>query len=148
MFPENIVLFSWLNTLAMIGWALLIFAPKRWKWLLATTGIVIPCILGLIYAALMLVNFSSVEGGGYASLSQVQALMDNESVLVAGWAHYLCFDLFIGTLIARESDKIGIVRIVQIPILIVTYLFGPMGLVLFFICYGCNYALNRKVSGQ
>jgi hypothetical protein len=148
MFPENAVLFSWLNTLAMIGWALLMFAPKRWKWLLATTGIVIPCTLGLIYGALMLVNFTSVEGGGYASLAQVQALMDNESVLVAGWAHYLCFDLFIGTWIARESDKIGVVRIVQIPILLATYLFGPVGLVLFFITSAGYSTFNAKVSGQ
>ena len=145
MFPENAVLFSWLNLLAMLGWVLLMIAPKRWNWLLVTTGILIPSIFGLVYGALMLLNFTSVEGGGYGSLSEVQALMGNESVLVAGWAHYLCFDLLIGTLIARESDKIGLIRLVQVPILIATFLFGPMGLVLFFGCYGCNHFLSRKV---
>lgn len=134
MLPQNPELFSWLNTLAMVGWALLILAPKRWRWVLITTGIAIPTIIGLVYGGLMFTHFASVEGGGYGSLAQVQALMDNESVLVAGWAHYLCFDLVIGTLIAFEGDKRGIHRLIQIPMLLATFMFGPVGLLLFFIC--------------
>ena len=133
MLPQNPELFSWLNSLAMLGWALLILSPKRWQWLVITTGIVIPSIIGLVYGGLMLSHFTSVDGGGYGSLAQVQALMANESLVVAGWSHYLCFDLVIGTLIALEGDKRNIHRLIQIPMLLATFMFGPVGLLLFFI---------------
>ena len=136
MLPQNPELFSWLNSLAMLGWALLIISPRRWHWLVITTGIVIPSIVGLVYGGLMFTHFTSVEGGGYGSLAQVQALMANESLVVAGWSHYLCFDLVIGTLIAIEGDKRGLHRVIQIPILLMTFMFGPVGLLLFFICIG------------
>jgi hypothetical protein len=136
-------LFTWINQLAMVGWLLLIFSPKRWKWVLVTTGILIPSALGIVYGALMLVNFTAVEGGGYGSLEQVSALMKSQPVLVAGWAHYLCFDLVVGTLIAKYADELGIARLIQIPMLLATFMFGPVGLVLFFVCCGANRALKR-----
>lgn len=144
MLTDNALLFSWMNNLALIGWALLILTPKRWTWLMVSTGIVIPTILGIAYGALMLMNFADVEGGGYSSLQQVKALMSDESVLVAGWAHYLCFDLLVGTFIAKESDKRGIVRLIQIPILLATFMFGPVGFVLFLITCGTGYLLQSR----
>ena len=135
MTNDYVTYFSWFNQLAMLGWALLLFSPKRWNWLIITTGIVIPIILGIAYAGLMLAHMSNVTDGGYNSLSQVKALLSNDAVLLAGWAHYLCFDLIVATLIARESDKAGIVRLVQIPILLGTFLYGPAGMVLFVLTY-------------
>ena len=134
MLPQNPELFSWLNSIAMLGWALLIVSPRRWHWLVITTGIVIPSIVGLVYGGLMFTHFTSVEGGGYGSLAQVQAFMSKEYLVVAGWSHFLCFDLVIGTLIAIEGDKKGTSGN-QIPIL-ATFMFGPVGLLLFFICIG------------
>ena len=144
MLPENPELFSWLNTLAMLGWALLILAPKRWQWVLVTTGLGIPTIIGLIYGGLMLAHFASTEGAGYGSLMQVKALMANESLLVAGWAHFLCFDLVIGTLIAYEGDKRKIHRIIQIPMLLATFMFGPVGLLLLFFYIALNSSFELK----
>ena len=135
MLADYSTLFSWFNMLAMVGWLLLIFSPKRWNGLLIFTGIIIPSVLGVFYGSLMLTHMSSIEGGGYASLSQVKALMNYDPVLLAGWAHYLSFDLIVGTLIAREADKAGIVRIVQIPILLSTFMYGPVGLVLFLLTW-------------
>jgi hypothetical protein len=132
----------------MAGWLLLIIVPKRWQWVFITTGVIIPSIIGCVYGVLMLANFTSVEGGGYATISQVSALFSSEPVLVAGWSHYLCFDLVIGTLIAQQSDKVGIVRLIQIPMLLATFMFGPLGLLLFFVCYGANHLtlLKRRPS--
>lgn len=144
MLPQNPELFSLLNTLAMVGWALLILSPKRWQWVLATTGIAIPTLIGLVYGGLMLTHFTQVEGGGYGSLSQVKALMSNEAVLVAGWAHYLCFDLVVGTLIAYLSDKQGIHRFIQIPMLLATFMFGPVGFVLFLFSKGMYTLVDSK----
>lgn len=131
MLTDHDLLFSWSNTLALAGWTLLMLSPKRWRWLLITTGAVIPCILGIVYGGLMLTYLSSVEDGGYASFSQVKVLMSSDPILLAGWLHYLCFDLMIGTFIAKEADRLGIARLIQLPILFGTFYYGPAGLVLF-----------------
>jgi hypothetical protein len=52
-------------------------------------------------------------------------------MLLAGWVHYLAFDLFIGGWIAVEADKVGLNRLFQAPILVATFMFGPVGLALF-----------------
>lgn len=140
--------FSWFNLLAMLGWALLLFSPKRWQWLLITTGIVIPAILGIAYAGLMLTHMSSVEDGGYNSMTQVKNLFNNDAVLLAGWAHYLCFDLIVATLIAKESDKAGIIRLIQIPILLGTFMYGPAGMVLFVLTFALWHPLSRAFVNQ
>ncbi len=138
--------FSWCNMLAMFGWALLMLSPKRWTWVLVTSGIIIPVAFGLLYGGLMLANAASAEGAGYASLSQVRTFMSYDPTLLAGWIHYLCFDLIIGTLIAYEADKAGITRLVQIPILIATFQLGPVGFVLFVITRFSWQALAHKQS--
>lgn len=124
-------LFSLSGNLAMIGWAALALSPRRWGWLLATTGLVIPGVLSLLYGALMLTHFSSVEGGGYGSLGEVSALLSNDYTLLAGWVHYLAFDLAVGTWIAQRADRAGISRVIQLPLLFMTLMFGPLGFVIF-----------------
>ena len=126
-------LFSLSGNMAMLGWLLLALAPKRWPWVLATTGVVIPALLGILYAGLMFANFASIEGGGYGSLAQVKALLGKDELLLAGWIHYLAFDLAIGAWIAERADAAGISRLVQLPILFFTLMFGPFGYLLFVI---------------
>lgn len=123
--------FSMAGNAAMLGWFILIFLPRRFDLLFAIPQYVIPFGLGLVYAGLILPTIYTIEGGGFGSLAQVRALFGNDATLLAGWIHYLAFDLFIGAWIARRSDEIGLPRIVQAPILIATLMFGPMGLALF-----------------
>lgn len=47
-----------------------------------------------------------------------------------GWTHYLAFDLFIGQWIAKDADHKGFSRVTQAPILLLTLLAGPMGLLI------------------
>ncbi len=125
--PEQ--LFSLAGQAATYGWLILIFLP-RIKVIFYIPQYLIPLCIGLLYAGLMLTHYS-VSDGGFGSLDDVRTLFENDYVLLAGWVHYLAFDLFIGAWIARTADAIGISRLIQVPILIATYLFGPIGLVLF-----------------
>ena len=125
-------IFSFSGSVAMIGWLILIFLPRRFALLFAIPQIIIPLGLGLAYAALILPVIYTVEGGGYGSLQQVKALFGSDVTLLAGWIHYLAFDLFIGAWIARRADEIGLARIIQALILVATFMFGPIGLVMFF----------------
>lgn len=123
-------LFSIANLAALVGWAVLIFAPRRAATLQAIPGYVIPALLGVAYFVLVAAYFARSDGG-YSSLEAVSTLFASEPLLLAGWIHYLAFDLFIGAWIARQADALGISRLFQAPILAATFLFGPVGLVLF-----------------
>jgi len=67
------------------------------------------------------------------SIGEVRALFTNDAALTAGWLHYLAFDLFVGTWIAREGLDQGVIPILLIPCLLLTFIFGPAGLLLFLI---------------
>ena len=123
--------FGWVGQMATIGWLILVFSPRRIKPLFFIAQYAIPFSLGLIYAGLALSNYF-ISDGGYNSLSGVRTLFNNDFMLLAGWVHYLAFDLFIGAWIAQQADKLGMSRLMQGPILIATFMFGPVGLILFF----------------
>ena len=129
--PSTDQLFGYAGQAAMLGWIILIFLPRRWPLLLGVPRYVIPFGLSLLYAGLAMTQFFTIEGGGYGSLDQVATLLGNREMLLAGWVHYLAFDLFIGGWIAVQADKVGINRLIQAPILIATFMFGPVGLATF-----------------
>ena len=130
MTPE--AMFSWAGSAAMVGWAILILLPRRWPLLLALPRFLIPLGLSLLYAGLIAVHFASADGG-FGSLAEVRALFADDHALLAGWVHYLAFDLFIGGWIAVRADAIGLPRLLQAPILVLTFMLGPVGLTLFLV---------------
>ncbi len=122
--------FSIASGAAALAWACLIFLPR---WSLTGKGIFFALIpaLSFTYSALVLVHFFGVEGGGFGSIAEVRQLFTSDPVLLAGWIHYLAFDLFVGCWIAREADAAGMSRIIQAPLLAATFMFGPLGILLF-----------------
>ncbi len=123
-------LFSLASTLAMLGWVILIILPRRWKWLNRVPSLIIPLILSLVYSFLIARYFFSAEGG-FDSLANVQKLFTFPAAALAGWVHYLAFDLFVGGIVAKQADEVGLSRIIQAPILLLTFMFGPFGYLLF-----------------
>lgn len=49
----------------------------------------------------------------------------------AGWTHYLAFDLFIGGWEVRDARQRGIPHLLVVPVLVLTFLVGPAGLLLY-----------------
>ena len=120
------LLFSHVGTAAMTGWALLVLGPRRYAWFNAIPLWVIPAGLSAVYAALIFSRFSGM-GGGFDSLDNVATLMSDRWALLAGWVHYLAFDLFIGAVMAARMDRAGVGRLVQTPILLSIFMLGPLG---------------------
>jgi hypothetical protein len=87
-------------------------------------------MFAVLYTAIVVVQFPSAEGG-FSSLSDVAALFGNPWVLLAGWIHYLAFDLLVGAWEARDSRERGISHLLLVPCLILTFLFGPAGWLLY-----------------
>jgi hypothetical protein len=120
------------NTIALLGWLALILMPRK-DWLLFGLRRCLITGLCILYASVIFLFASDVEGGGFSTLPQVQALFRSDPVAFAAWVHYLAFDMFVGLWIAEQADQKKIHRLVQAPILIATFLLGPLGLLLFYI---------------
>jgi hypothetical protein len=58
-------------------------------------------------------------------------LFENRWALLAGWTHYLAFDLFVGTWEVRDARASGIPHLLVLPCLGLTFLFGPAGWLLY-----------------
>lgn len=138
--------FSLAGLLAMLGWAGLLIGlfmkPVR-IYACAGATIVIPALLAVAYVLLIQEGMRAVEGGGFGSIAEVRALFANDSALAAGWLHYLAFDLFVGSWIAREGADSGVPALLLVPCFALTFLFGPAGLLLFLIL---RFAFSRRVA--
>ncbi len=129
MSPDQ--LFSICNLAAMGGWIILIFAGRR-RWAAGlVTGAVIPAILAIVYAGLIASHWGETQGG-FGTLAGVASLFSNRWLLLAGWVHYLAFDLFVGSWEVRDAAKHGISHWLTVPGLALTFFLGPMGLLVYF----------------
>ena len=135
-------IFSVVNLLAMVGWVLLaVFPHRRWP-AERVSGWVIPGLLSAVYVAIVALVWGRTPGG-FSSLAAVSQLFDNEWMLLAGWVHYLAFDLFVGSWIVRDSRTRGIGHVWVLPSLLATFLFGPAGWLSYL---GLRAALRRRLA--
>jgi hypothetical protein len=127
MTPER--LFSILNLVAILGWFPLVFLPK-FRWARAVVPVAIPIVLAVVYVVIVATTFGRSEGG-FSSLADVGTLFENPWALLAGWVHYLSFDLLVGGWEVRDARERGVPHLLVIPALILTFLFGPAGLLVY-----------------
>ncbi|MEM7038316.1 MAG: ABA4-like family protein [Bacteroidota bacterium] len=127
------LIFSLCMGFAMVGWLLLLVAPK-WK---HTRNIVIGGAITLlisgVYLVVVLTTIRSGNEGGFSSLADVAVLFQNPAALLAGWVHYLALDLFVGCWMTANAQKWGIHHGFLVPCLLLTLLYGPIGVLLYFV---------------
>jgi hypothetical protein len=124
--------FSIANLIAIGGWLILLVAGRVRQVPSLVTGAILPLLFALLYSFLIAAHWGE-KTGGFGALAQVHALFSNDWLLLAGWVHYLAFDLFIGSWQVRDSQKHNIPHLLVIPGLILTFMFGPIGLLLYFV---------------
>ena len=131
MTPDAI--FQYCSTLAMIGWLILIIVSPFWerfdKFLI---GIVIT-LFAIVYAWMIVQSFNSDDFQKFGSLEGVMELFTNKTMVTAGWVHYLAFDLLTGIWMKKNSLTYNISHWLLIPCLILTFMLGPIGLLLYLI---------------
>jgi hypothetical protein len=125
-------IFSLGNTFILIGWILLIFLPN-WKHTQASilNGLIV--LYSLVYSFLILKDIGDFNADSFSTLANVKALFQNDNAVAAGWFHYLAFDLFVGAYIVRKSVSLGLARWLYTLALPFTFMFGPLGYMIFFI---------------
>ena len=139
MTAEN--LFLIFNNGILLGWLLLVFAPG---WAL-TQRVVHSFAIPLIIAAAYLFAVASGsgeadEGATFFSLPGVMLFFANPWSALAGWLHYLVFDLFVGAWEVRDARRRAIGHVWVVPCLFFTLMLGPIGL--------GSYALVRGFKGR
>ena len=130
MTPE--IIFTLCSNMAILGWIIMAVAP-RWKFthLIVTSGAV-SFVLAGVYFWIIVTTFGEAEGN-FSSLQGVIQLFQNPNAVLAGWIHYLAFDLFIGAWILKNSQQQGIHHLLIIPVLFLTLMFGPIGLLIYLV---------------
>jgi hypothetical protein len=124
--PDTV--FQAANLAALLAWLALAASPSRAPWATRVhklTGRWLPLALAVLYVAMLLRHWPAQ--GGFGSVAEVQTLFKAPGALVAGWVHYLAFDLFVGTWIAQRAAALKMHHALLLPVLLLTFLFGPAG---------------------
>ena len=134
-------LFQVANTFAAVSWIALVLLAR----FSIVTRVIIPIgvcgLLSLVYLHLVVTTMGQSEGG-FGSLADVSLLFQNQSLLLAGWIHYLAFDLFIGSWVVRDAGRNDISLVLILPALFLTFFFGPVGMLAYLLI---RFVRTRKL---
>ncbi len=123
--------FSLAGMITMPMWILMILLPK-WKVTRFLMNFkVVPLVLSVVYATYITLAIQIGGGMDFGSLASVMALFTEENAVLAGWVHYLAFDLLVGMWMIDQNKKVGIHQILMAPCLFGAFMFGPLGFLLF-----------------
>lgn len=124
MTPDVIFLVA--NSAAPIVWLLLAIFPRRPLVRDTLVGTIVPALYAVAYIAIVAVVWSDAEGS-FNTLAGVATLFSNPWLLLAGWLHYLAFDLLIGRWEVLDAQQRGVPHGLVVPCLFLTLMFGPAG---------------------
>lgn len=127
-------LFALASAAALIGWLALALAPVQRSAMVLVARLA-AAILCAAYAVFLVTGLVSgggwPDGASFSSLAGVRLLLASPQALLAGWVHYLAFDLFIGSWQAENAPASGVPHALLFVCLALTLLAGPVGLLLF-----------------
>ncbi|MDX1694903.1 MAG: ABA4-like family protein [Ketobacteraceae bacterium] len=115
-------------------WLILMVLPFWEAGRLVVAGFIIGASLHYVYLLLLGKRFDqpgSAPGGSFFSLKGVIRLFQHPRATLAGWTHFVAFDLMVGLFIVSDGGAQGISHWLLIPPLIATLMLGPSGLLLY-----------------
>lgn len=130
-------IFGIVNLVALVMWGALIGLPRRPALLslVLYAGVGLLCLayaLGLTGVLTGTLATGESRGGAvdFTTIEGVRSIFASDAGATIGWTHYLALDLFTGLWIARDADRRGFARLLQAPVLLLTFVAGPFGLLL------------------
>lgn len=139
MTPDE--LFNIANLVALAGWVALILLPFAPSLLEPLSRLVVPVLLSIAYAVIIV---PAMAQGGFGSLTSLEGLasgLGQPWLLLGGWLHYLAFDLLVGCWIAERARAEGVPNWALIPVLLLTFILGPVGFLAFL---AARWTLGRR----
>ena len=125
--------FSLVGMIAMPMWALMIFFPKWRVTQFLIDYKIIPILLSVVYVIYIFLSIQDGGGLDFGSLDSVMSLFTKENAVLAGWVHYLAFDLLVGMSMLDQNKTLKIHPVLMAPCLLGTFMLGPVGFMLFMI---------------
>ena len=132
------ILYFWVNLGVLPFWLILIFFPQSNLNKYFVTSIFPFLLLSgsyvfVLYKAYLNVYDFDSNFELYLSISNLSTLFSNDFFLMLFWIHFISINLFVGGWIVRDSQKLQINKVlVGIPLVII-YLIGPIGILIYWI---------------
>jgi hypothetical protein len=132
------ILYMWINLGVLPFWFILIFFPQSHICRFFVTSIFPFLLLSgaylfILYKSYLIGYDFDVNFGLYLGLNELSRLFEDNLYLMAFWNHFIAINLFIGGWIVKDAQKFSINKILLALPLIITYLIGPIGLVLYWV---------------
>jgi len=126
-------LFALANALVLPQWLLLIFAPNWSFTKKLVESLFLPALLGALYVYLLATANSPLKLGDFGSFDGIKRLFSGgtDATVLAGWIHYLAFDLVAGNWVWKDSRERGIGHGWVVVPLFFCFLLGPVGVLLY-----------------
>ena len=128
-FTHNQILHA-VNLGSLPAWFALVFLP-RWRHTEKIT-IGVAVAYSLLYATLAYVLFSqalfSLDFAAFTTVKGLSAMLAQSTAVLAGWAHFIMFDLFTARFFVLDSFRAGIPHVAVVPCILLGMFFGPVGL--------------------
>ena len=132
------MLYYWVNLGVLPFWLILIFFPTSNLCRYFVTSIFPIFILSGAYIFLLYKSYlNSYDFNSnfslYMGIDDTTDLFSNKNFLMMFWIHFISINLFTGGWIVKDSQKLVINKfLISIP-LIITYLIGPLGLLIYWL---------------
>ena len=132
------MIYFWLNLGVLPFWFVLIIFPQSQICRILTTSIFPIFVLSLVYGYLLYITFHNgfnflANFDLYLGLSRLSNLFSDNSFLILFWTHFLAINLFCGGWIVKDSQKFGINKMLMFFPLLITYLIGPIGIIIYWV---------------
>tara|TARA_B100000900_G_C20259239_1_gene585258 strand:+ start:28 stop:501 length:474 start_codon:yes stop_codon:yes gene_type:complete len=132
------ILYYWVNFGVLPFWLILIFFPQSNLSRYFVTSIFPILLLSGAYIFMLYKSYLSsyeflTNFDLYLSISNLSNLFSNETFLMLFWIHFVSINLFTGGWIVKDSQKFGINKIILFLPLLITYLIGPLGILVYWI---------------
>ena len=131
-------LYMWINLGVLPFWFILIVFPESHLSRIFVTSIFPFLILSGVYIFILYKSYLigyDFDGNFslYLGLNELSRLFEDHLYIMIFWTHFIAINLFIGGWIVKDSQRLSINRVLMAVPLIVTYLIGPIGLILYWI---------------
>lgn len=130
------------NTVALLAWIALVLFPGSRAISGVLCAIVVPALLAVTYASIIVWKFT-VNGpppDDVMTIAGLRSVFADDWIFAAAWTHYLAFDMVVGAWMARDSVRHQIPWLLRTPSLVLTFLAGPLG----FLVYATGRGILRK----
>ena len=132
------MIYLWLNLGILPFWVILIIFPQSNICKYLVISIIPYLILGSVYVYLLylLYNFDYNFLDNfklYLGMGELSELFNDNFFLITFWTHFLAINLFCGSWIVKDSQKLLINKFLVIIPLVITYFIGVLGIFLYWV---------------